>query len=358
MLRPLALAATLACPGCGAGLFACFSDEDCQGDGTAGTCAAAGACAFPDEECESGQRYGDHAGDMSGRCVPVEGTTSSDGWSDPTSAGSPTSLDVSTSPEDGADTTDPDTGSTSTPLGTSTTDVDPTATITVTDTANDESTTGEPVDPDLLVWLRFDQLENDSSIANEGTLAGAATCVEDCPELADGIAEFDGLGDCLAFPSHDLLVNTPFTAAAWVHPTDAAAGMFLFGKAVELSSQNSWEFYISYEIMGGQTLGFEMYAPPDVVISAEPPPLAQWSHIAGSWDGQAMTLFVDGQIVGEAMTIESTWDGHDVRIGCDDDGGVSVYPYEGWLTDMRIYGRALQTDEIAELASTPPGDPT
>jgi hypothetical protein len=343
----------LACTGCGGGLFACQSDEDCMGD-VAGMCAAGGACSFPDDECDSGQRYGDHAGEMSGECVPVEGTTSGDAGTG-SSASSPTSLDVSSTPDDGADSTDPSADTTSMPLGTSTTDVDPTL---VTDTGMDESTTGPIVeDPDLLVWLRFLEPDENGAIANDGVLGGNAICVDDCPEIADGLAEYDGLGDCLAFPHHDELVNTPFTAAAWVYPTEAQQGMFLLGKAVEASSQNTWEIYIAHEPLLGQTLGFEMYAPPDVAIEAGPPAIEQWTHIAGTWDGDVLTLFVDGEVVGEAPNAATTFDEHDVRFGCDDDDGVDVYHFDGSFSDVRIYGRALDSMEIAGLASVAPPDP-
>ncbi len=49
-----------AASGCGSSVFACASDEQCQG-AEAGLCQPEGYCSFPDESCPSGQRFGDAA---------------------------------------------------------------------------------------------------------------------------------------------------------------------------------------------------------------------------------------------------------------------------------------------------------
>lgn len=53
---------------CGSGAFDCTQATDCQGGGEAGECVA-GFCAFPDQTCDSGLRYGEHSGPLSGTCV-------------------------------------------------------------------------------------------------------------------------------------------------------------------------------------------------------------------------------------------------------------------------------------------------
>lgn len=65
----------------GAQLFACDNDAACgEHGGQAGICQPGGLCSFPDAECESGLRYGEYSGNLSGDCVPVvEGSGSGDG---------------------------------------------------------------------------------------------------------------------------------------------------------------------------------------------------------------------------------------------------------------------------------------
>lgn len=61
-----------------AAAFACASDDQCFFDGQPGRCEDIGFCSFPDFECASKQRFGEHAGGgLANQCVPEgdEGTT-------------------------------------------------------------------------------------------------------------------------------------------------------------------------------------------------------------------------------------------------------------------------------------------
>lgn len=58
-------------------------------------CQPSGACSFPDLQCESGQRYGDHVGGvLAGTCVPLDEGGSESG---PASTGAPPPDDTSSS---------------------------------------------------------------------------------------------------------------------------------------------------------------------------------------------------------------------------------------------------------------------
>ena len=82
---------------CGFDPFGCADAEDCVANGADGVCEATGFCSFPDEDCDSGRRYGELAGDdLAGECV--EDTAAS-------GTGSGTSGGISTEGETA--TTDP-----------------------------------------------------------------------------------------------------------------------------------------------------------------------------------------------------------------------------------------------------------
>lgn len=68
------LALALACGGLTE--FECSDDAQCKVGSRQGICQPSGYCSFSDDDCESGQRYGDHApAELADQCVPSGGTT-------------------------------------------------------------------------------------------------------------------------------------------------------------------------------------------------------------------------------------------------------------------------------------------
>jgi len=58
--------------GCGADPFVCSSNGQCLEGGAQGICQPSGVCSFDDDDCESGQRFGEHAGALANMCVPPD----------------------------------------------------------------------------------------------------------------------------------------------------------------------------------------------------------------------------------------------------------------------------------------------
>ncbi|MEM6292151.1 MAG: hypothetical protein AAGA54_12825 [Myxococcota bacterium] len=85
---------------CGESSFSCSDDEQCARDGGVGFCELDGYCSFPDDECNSGRRYGGSApAGVAGTCVTTMGGSgvtgvptgpSSAGGTDSTSGGATT----------------------------------------------------------------------------------------------------------------------------------------------------------------------------------------------------------------------------------------------------------------------------
>lgn len=167
--------------GCGnASLFLCDESGDCMEGDIAGTCQPGGLCSFPDDECAAGQRYGDHAGNVSGECVPDVDPTSGS-TSGATSVGSATSttgtVPATTTPV-GEDST-----STSGPIATSTGPGPST-----TSTSSEESTGG-----DISTSGTSAGMESSGGMMN-GQPYGLCEGVDDCAEDWDCV-DFSGEGD-------------------------------------------------------------------------------------------------------------------------------------------------------------------
>lgn len=89
-------------PACrGPAAFSCADDSQCVSGGALGTCESSGFCSFPDPGCDSGKKYGGHAGGgLGGTCVPpgdvtttgtgTTGTGTTDDTLDPETSSAPT----------------------------------------------------------------------------------------------------------------------------------------------------------------------------------------------------------------------------------------------------------------------------
>lgn len=66
--------------GCPQGTFSCSDDTQCEGGEGEGRCEIDGYCSFPDGECPSGRRYGEHASSgIAGECVDPQTAQGSGG---------------------------------------------------------------------------------------------------------------------------------------------------------------------------------------------------------------------------------------------------------------------------------------
>jgi hypothetical protein len=330
--------------GCTANAFACEEANDCAGV-MGGVCEATGWCSFPDDGCESGRRYGEWAGDeLAGACVDDVGTGSSSAADDEaTSASDPTSL-ATTDPDttlDGPDTTmsiDPDTTTT-----------DPTS------PGDESSTTGASLDPDLVAWYRFDEGEFAGGVVDEIGMHDGTCLLDLCPQPIPGVvgsaAQFDGIDDIVRVPVTDMLVvGDALTVALWMR-VDTIDGMFqtVAAKAYLDLIDDTWEIGINGS--GVMRWGLSTEDPVHPNVNADAPPVGEWIHVAGTFDGEAARMYVDGVLVGEAVGGVIAQDEHDVTLGAGFDNGADANWLEGALDEVRIYRRALTPDEIAALAS-------
>ncbi len=106
-----------------------------------------------------------------------------------------------------------------------------------------------------------------------------------------------------------------------------------------------------------RTLSFSIGRPTppnSLTITSDPVPLRSWWHIAASWDGREMRLYVDGALAGRrAFTDPYTKPAQDVlRIGFANAGVGSL---EMAIDECMIFSRALSPSEILRL--TVPGAP-
>jgi hypothetical protein len=161
-----------------ASVFVCGADHQCVFKGVQGTCEATSYCSFPDDDCESGKRYGEYAGDgLQDECVPVDGgsgdTSGDDGSGDDGSSDDGSGDDGSS--DDGGTTGTDGGGTSGTGTGTDT------STGTPDDCGNGTIDPGEDCDGDELGSATCSSV----GAGNAGDLACTDDCEFDTSDCAD-----------------------------------------------------------------------------------------------------------------------------------------------------------------------------
>ncbi|MCH9682061.1 MAG: LamG domain-containing protein [Deltaproteobacteria bacterium] len=331
-------------------VFECGADGDCLVSGIDGVCQASGYCSFPDNECESGQQYGDLSpSGLAGTCVPVAGTGTTAG----TSSGGAGSSSGSVQPDGSGSSSDD--GPVTTSGGDSTTGVETT-------------TGGVPVDPDLVVWLPLDTFQGGETPDLSGN-DNHALCGMGCPEVVPGVVGMAGSFDrrtetLLAIPTSPMFAAELFTVAVWIRPHRLAGSPMTIAELPldTTPAWNSWELRLDgldpNDLMAPHRLFFAIAtvdAQTVVQIPDVPFGVDDWVHLAGVWNGMTLELYIDGDLIGLAPPGAVEFSGDFVIIGAGLVDGMSIDDwFEGDLDDFRLYSRALTGPELEQLANPVP----
>jgi len=336
---------------CTAPAFQCQTNDQCVGPGQ-GICQPQGYCSFPSDDCESGQQFAEDDGPFAGKCVPVDdGTTGGGETTDGGGSGasSTTDEDPGVGPTTGTVADGSSTGAGSDgPGGDTTTDA----------SDSGSGSTGEPVDPDLLLWLQFDEASGVYQDSSQFGLDG--TCDPDtCPEVVPG-----AFGEALRVDGSQYAIwphashfedLSEMTFSAWVRldapPTSTG---FIAGKPEGTGIYDSFElFFLWFSAEGHAVLRYAvsdgMAHPAEI---APPYPIGEWFNVAGTWDGQTCTLFVEGVARDSEPCPGYAWSDHFVYVGCDSNNGEISSCFDGSVDDVRLYSRVLSEEEMLSLGTS------
>ncbi|MDP9491802.1 MAG: Ig-like domain-containing protein, partial [Actinomycetota bacterium] len=221
--------------------------------------------------------------------------------------------------------------------------------------------TGSPPAPGLVASYGFDEGSGGSAAditgnGNLGTLNGPTWTIGRFGQALN----FDGVNDRVSVPDSNLLdLTTGMTLEAWVKPT--ALGTAWKTTIFKHRNANATNMvYVMYanrntsRPVGEITVGTTIKA----ANGSTQLPLNVWSHLATTYDGATVRLFVNGAQVGSLATTGpiATSTG-DVWIG-----GNNVWGewFSGTIDEVRIYNRALSAADIQgdmNRAAAPDSDP-
>jgi hypothetical protein len=208
----------------------------------------------------------------------------------------------------------------------------------------------------MRAWFTADGTVQDRAGANHGALLNGATFA---PGRVGQAFSFDGVDDRFEVPDHPSLTPAQVTVEGWVRidafavaPGSGAPELTLLTRAdVVNATLGGYELLVDVSTgdPGSNRFKFMIVSgtgPLDVAFSTTRVVLGRWYHLAGTFDGQAVRLYVDGVLEGETpLSTPISYGAHPLVLGASGDPA-DPRAIRGSLDEVTIYGRALTDEEV------------
>ncbi len=211
--------------------------------------------------------------------------------------------------------------------------------------------------PNLIAAYAFDQgsgeVAEDSAGSHDGAIEG--------PEWSEGSQVagwgllFDGVDDCVSVPTNPQLdLSEEFTLEAWINPRAMSEAEANEPQPIIFKEGGPVGHYsLSLSLKEAQTVeGFVGEGESSFTRVADPQLLGwnHWTHVALTHVGGVLRLYVGGELVASISGAEPGAGESPLKIGCATEEG---HFFHGEIDEVRIYDRALTTEEITEDLASP-----
>jgi PKD repeat protein len=187
-----------------------------------------------------------------------------------------------------------------------------------------------------------------SGFGNEGTLSGAAWVAVG---RFGGAVSFDGVNDWVSVAdSGSLDLSSGMTVEGWVRPS-AAGSVWRTVALKETAGNLAYGLYADEG--SGRPSGHVNVGGDRDTRGTGAVPLNAWTHLAVTYDGATLRLFVNAaQVSSRALPGQILVSSGPLRIG-----GNAVWPewFQGLIDELRVYNRALTPQQLQTDMNTPIG---
>jgi hypothetical protein len=136
----------------------------------------------------------------------------------------------------------------------------------------------------------------------------------------------------------------PYSIECWIRPSEVDENYrrIVSNEIAGTDPRQGWLLWIVDRTSGG--VGFERYVDGkgEGVISRSIPPPDRWTHVVGTYDGSALSLYIDGVLIDTAISPRPLEGQANLTLGKGIADGII-----GGLDEVAIYDRALTTERIA-----------
>jgi hypothetical protein len=142
----------------------------------------------------------------------------------------------------------------------------------------------------------------------------------------------------------DFAGKSPFSLMAWVYPTAIAPNARMI---VNKYGNDGW--LLGIDSIAQAELGRFVGGTADFHISNATFSLNSWAHVAGTYDGSKLRVYLNGVLAPNPVsdTRTKSTNSNPLRIGMRSDASTSQF--QGKIERVRVYSRALSSNEITNL---------
>ena len=188
--------------------------------------------------------------------------------------------------------------------------------------------------PGMVSWWPGDGNYNDIIGGNTGSPMGSVAFVSG--EVGQAF-QFAG-SSYISVPANRSLDLTAFTVDAWINPA-ITGNQYIVDKSVSFSVN------YSVDLLADNRIEFGFFDSNDwhIADSSSTCPVGVWCHVAATYDGSTLQVYVNGSPDGSLSYAGTPPGGQPLRIGERYDG---EGPFQGIIDEVEIFNRALSSSEI------------
>jgi hypothetical protein len=192
----------------------------------------------------------------------------------------------------------------------------------------------------------FSETSGAAAIDSSGNGNDALVSATRTPGRAGGGLQLDGVDDSVQLPmSESLAFTSAFTVEAWIAPTAFGRERNVWWTQAAMLTLRAEGTVVPVAILTGGQVGF---------VSEGVLPLNTWSHVAMTYDGSMLRLYINGAAAGSRAATGTLVPASPPEPGIV--GGASAFA--GTIDELRFYRRALNAAEISAEMTTPEPAPT
>lgn len=211
-------------------------------------------------------------------------------------------------------------------------------------------------DVDLEWGQTSSEVRDKSAFGNHGDALNITSSNAVAGKFAQALL-FEAGDDHVKIPNSSSLEPSNFTITGWYYKNSGSSDrQAIVGKQKDTDNDNSWVIYAESDA-GGPNLNFygTFGEVATHVYSGVATPLDRWAHVAVTYDHANVKLYMDGEYITQtaATTDPSYTVSNPVIIGAEETTGDAIaLDFKGKIDDVRIYDRALSSDEIGNVYDT------